>query len=179
MTGQWTDNCNNNNVFKWSHWRSRYSFSPKWPKSHSDLDVGQTFRGWAHSESQPQSLFQSRANLKEGARHAGGWTSLTNTAVQMRWRQTLQADNKRAVDLTLKSQQVSFGTVFAFSTFQTHIKVLQLCFRLRDRFYTHHWFCHFFKNLFTVQNVCLYVCTEQKLLFYSSSLLDVWISLYI
>lgn len=57
-----------------------------------------------------------------------------------------------------------------------HIEVLQLCFRLQDRFYTHHWvFCHFFienKPFYGSKNVCLYVCTE-KLLFYSFSLLDV------
>lgn len=34
-------------------------------------------------------------------------------------------------------------------------------------------FCHFFKNLFTAQNVCLYVCTEQSCYFILFSLLDV------
>lgn len=55
-----------------------------------------------------------------------------------------------------KSQQVSFGN--SPWTFQTHIEVLRLYFRLQDRFYTHHWvfFCHFFmenKNLFIVQKM--------------------------
>lgn len=116
-----------------------------------------------------------------------GWTSLANTAVQIKWHQTL-LNKERVEDLrqitrgcwirflnpTFKSQQVSFGIVISFSTFQTHIKVLQLCFRLQDRFYTHHWFCHFFKKPFYGSKCLpLYVCTEQKLLFYSFSLLDV------
>lgn len=54
-----------------------------------------------------------------------------------------------SLETTFKSRQVSFGIVISFSTFQTHIKVLQLYFRLQDCFYTHHWFCHFFrKNTF-------------------------------
>lgn len=69
-----------------------------------------------------------------------------------------------SLETTLKTQLVSFRIVICFSTFQTHIKVLQLYFRLQDRFYTHHWFVTFL-NLFTVQNVCLYVCTEQSCYF--------------
>lgn len=45
-----------------------------------------------------------------------------------------------------KSQQVSSGN--SPRTFQMHIEVLRLYFRLQDRFYTHHWgfFCHFFNG---------------------------------
>lgn len=49
-----------------------------------------------------------------------------------------------SLETTFKTRNVSFGIVISFSTFQTHIKVLQLYFRLQDHFYTHHWFCHFF-----------------------------------
>lgn len=76
------------------------------------------------------------------------------------------------LETTFKSQLVSFGIVISFSTFQTHLKVLQLYFRLQDRFYTHHWFCHFFKPFYGSK--CLPLCLYRtKLLFYSFSLLDV------
>lgn len=123
-------------------------------------------RPLTHCESQPRSLERSsREADNERLRH------------------------KKVTDLSWNPRQVSFFFFLCnchfqhFSTFQTHIKVLRLCFRLQDQLFIHIIsVLSLFqktklkkKNFYSSKNVCLYVCTEQKLLFYSFSLFGCYI----
>lgn len=72
----------------------------------------------------------------------------------------------RSLETTLKSQRVSFGIVFSFSAFQTHIKVLQLYFRLQDRFYTHHWLLSLLKKNFLKMFASMSVQNKAAILFF-------------
>lgn len=122
-------------------------------------------------------FFKPFSDIFKCAYHVGGERRFADTAVQIKWHQILRnkpetqkreavGSDFRSLETTLTSQEVSYRIALSFSTFQTHIKVLQLYFWLQDRFYTHHWFCHFFKPFYGSK--CLPLCLYRtKLLFYS------------
>lgn len=73
----------------------------------------------------------------------------------------------RSLEMTFTPQPVS-QIVIRFSTFQTHIKVLQLYLRLQDRFYTHHRFVTFLTFLRFKMFASMSVQNKAAILFFSS-----------